>query len=236
MQIKLVLPTLLLLFSGCEKENKLNEIPEKILILKPCTAITDSITGILPENPVGFNNDTAFFASTIQKEIILANESEVYVSFISEGAYYKNTLGWYSYRLSKPPLKASDIDRHVLFPNISKKGEGGELEPGYTLQLGADKFPAGTVIGFFLVLDGWKDGIIDYSNGVHYTNYEFNTGKAQQHILYKDANCNRIIIGFEDLPLELYSDNDFNDIVFSVSDNKDGLEITSFDLSNVIIR
>lgn len=236
MQIKLILPALLLLFTGCEKENKLNEIPEKIFILKPCTAMNDSIKGGSNESPGNFNSDTTLFTNTIQKEIILAYESEVYVSFISEGAYYKNTLGWYSYLISKPPLKASDIDRHVLFPNISKKGEGGELEPGYTLQLGADKFPAGTVIGFFLVLDGWKDGIIDYSNGVHYTNYEFNTGKTQQHILYKDANCNRIIIGFEDLPLDLYSDKDFNDIVFSVSDNKDGLEITSFDLSNVIIR
>ena len=124
----------------------------------------------------------------------------------------------------------------MLFPNISKKGEGGQLESGYTLQLGTVKFPAGTVIGFYLIINGWNNGSIDYSKPFFYTNYNFNPGRMQQHILFKNTYSGYLIEGFEDMDLTNTldpSDQDYNDILFSVTDNLNGYEATSFALSNI---
>jgi hypothetical protein len=117
-----------------------------------------------------------------------------------------------------------------LFPNISKIGEGGLLELGYTVQLGTEKFPAGTVIGFFLISSGWGDGKINYDRNTYYTNYNLNAGAGQMHILFKNSYSRYLVMGFED---NLNGAHDYNDILFAVSDNNSGFEATSFDLSKV---
>ncbi|MBW6500876.1 MAG: DUF4114 domain-containing protein, partial [Bacteroidales bacterium] len=159
------------------------------------------------------------------------------VTFIDEGAQYRNSLCWYSYNSSQPPLNIGDIQSNVLFPNISKINEGGILEPGFTVQLGTGKFPAGTVIGFFLIVNGWEDGKINYNKPKHYTNYEFNAGGKQQHVLFKSKHFDYIILGFEDMSvLENETDCDFNDILFSITDNDGGYEAISFETSNMILK
>ncbi len=227
------IPVLFLLIVGCEKE-KINEVPDNITYLKPCTDLADSLRIHLPESENILVSNAEFFSDTIQKNIVLTKESEVYVTFIDEGASFRNSLCWYSYNNLQPPLGTNDISGNVVFPNISKTGEGGQLEPGYTIQLGTGKFPAGTVIGFFLVINGWEDGIINYDNTTFYTNYNLNISNNQQHVLFKDSYFEYILLGFEDMIFDENSDKDYNDIVFSVSDNNDGLEATSFDLSKVL--
>lgn len=221
------------LLTACEKD-KIDEVPEDIKYLKPCTDLADSLRIHLPESENILINNAALFSDTIQKNIVLTKESEIYVTFIDEAASYLNTLCWYSYNNTQPPLAKSAIASSVVFPNISKTGEGGQLEPGYTVKLGSGKFPAGTVIGFFLVINGWNDGVINYNNQTFFTNYELNENGKQQHVLFKESYFDYILIGFEDMVFEDSSDNDFNDIIFSVSDNKNGTESTSFDLSKVL--
>jgi hypothetical protein len=89
------------------------------------------------------------------------------------------------------------------------------------------------VIGFFLVADGWKDGTIDYSNPTYYTDANLNPGREQRHILFKDSYSHYLVVGFEDDNVGLF---DYNDVFFAVSDNNDGYEATSFDLSKVIVK
>jgi hypothetical protein len=243
MQTKQLIPILFLVFFGCTKErvteipidNKLNEVPASVFVLKPCSSF-DSIKGLFSETAHFVANIPAFLSDTVQKKIVITKECNVYVTFITERAGYKNTLGWYSYKNTQPPLVASDINKNILFPNISRKGQGGELEIGYTLNLSEAKFPVGTVIGFFLVVAGWNEtGFVDYNRTIYYTNYELNVGGKQQHILYKESNCHNIILGFEDLSFDL-SDKDFNDVIITISDNKEGYETTSFDLNRLIVK
>jgi hypothetical protein len=238
MKLKHFFPILVLLFFGCEKENIVvnPELPPNISVLKPVENLVDSLKVFLPDNVNAFKNHPALFSDTVQKNIVLLKESNVFVTFVDENAGYLNSLCWYSYDKTQPPLKVGDIKGNVVFPNISKKGEGGLLEPGYTLQLGTEKFPAGTVIGFFLVVQGWNGTAIDYSKPIHYTNYNLNIGGKQQHVLFKNTYSHYVVLGFEDMIIDQNSDVDCNDILIAVSDNKEGFEATSFDLAKVINR
>ncbi len=235
----LLIPVIAILFLialSCKKEN-IDEVPPNITIVKPVENVVDSLRVYLPESTNILLDNPGLVSDTVQKNIVLTKESNVYVTFIDEGADYKNTLCWYSYNKSNPPLKADDIKGTVLFPNISKKGEGGQLEAGYTLQLGTVKFPAGTVIGFYLIINGWNNGTIDYSKPFYYTNYNFNQSGKQQNILFKNKYSGYLIEGFEDMDLTNTldpSDKDYNDILFAVTDNLDGYEATSFDLTKVV--
>ena len=239
MKYKLFFPILLFLFWGCKKEILIDEVPANISQVKPVENVVDSLLVFLPERTNILLDNPELISDTVQKNVVLEKEANVYVTFIDEGAQFRNTLCWYSYNKSNPPLKIGDIIGNVLFPNISKKGEGGQLEPGYTLQLGTEKFPAGTVIGFFLVQNGWNDGTIDYSKPTFYTNYNLNPAGKQQHILFKNVYSRYLIMGFEDLGITSTTepaDKDYNDVLFSITDNAAGFEATSFDLSHVIKR
>lgn len=230
----LIIPILLLFVLGCEKEKeKIVELPENISNLAPIANIVDSLKVFLPEEADALIVKPELFSDTIQKQIVLVKDSKVFVTFIDEGALYKNTLCWYSYSKLMPPLKVADIKGNVLFPNISKTNDGGLLESGYTVQLGTEEFPAGTVIGFYLIADGWKDGSINYDNPKYYTDSNLNNAGQQRHILFKNSYSHYLVIGFEDFP---YYENDYNDILFAVADNNEGFEATSFDLAKVVVK
>lgn len=235
MKAKYLIPILLPLFFGCKKD-VIEQIPANITKLEPIANIVDSLKVVLPEDGNALLSNPELFSDTIQKKIVLIKESKVFVTFVDEAALYKNTLCWYSYYKSQPPVNVADIKGNVVFPNISKIGEGGLLESGYTVQLGTESFPVGTVIGFFLVADGWKDGTIDYSNPTYYTDANLNIGGEQRHILFKDAYAHYLIIGFEDYISGSMDNMDYNDVFFAVADNNKGYEATSFDLSKVIVR
>jgi hypothetical protein len=234
MKPKHLFPLLFIFIFGCDK---IDELPTNITYLKPYEFLADSLKAIFPENEDFLVTNPDFFSDAYQRDIVLLKESKVFVTFIDEGASFKNTLCWYSYNKSQPPSQLTEITKNVLFPNISKKDEGGLLEPGYTLQLGLGTFPAGTVISFCLILKGWEDGTINYNNPSHYTDNHFNTGSMQQHILFKKESLGYLVLGFEDISLlDAECDKDFNDILFAISDNNEGYEATSFDLSRVSVK
>lgn len=235
MKYKYVIPILLLFAIGCDKE-KIDEIPEGISFVKPADDLADSLINAFPEGMNIYVNKGEFFADAIQKQIVIKEETEVYVTFIDEGASNRNSLCWYAYNKFQPPLTTGEITSYVVFPNISKVGEGGQLEPGYTLKLGQGAFPAGTVIGFFMVINGWEDGVINYDKPIVYTNCDLNPGGKQQHILYKDSNFRYLLVGFEDTMFDEGSDKDYNDIIFAVTDNNKGIEAENFDLTDVLIE
>lgn len=222
------------IFITCKKEKSaIKEVPDEI-IKRPDASPTlyDSIINLIPEGGNMSAGDSAnirypfLFCDTVMKEIITTDETEVYITFIAEGATYKNTVGWYSYLKSNPPTSVNDIKINVLFPNVSQKLDngGGELVRGDMLQVGSKPFPKGTVIGFFLIVNGWNatDQSIRYSNTTLYTDYGINEDKMQHSILFREKSNDDIILGFEDLPYgNKYLDKDYNDILLKISDNKD---------------
>jgi hypothetical protein len=151
------------------------------------------------------------------------------VTYISEGASYSNSFGWYSYN-GNVPTQPSDIEVHLLFPTVSSN----ILAQGDMLRLGSGKFPAGTVIGFFLVIKGWEGGEVHYDRETFYTNFDLNTDDQQQHILFKQKDLGNIILAFEDVLTTQASDMDFNDILFMVTDNRENKPVTNLNLTSVI--
>jgi hypothetical protein len=223
--------------AGCIQDDPeiIEEIPDIVSVVLPYPELAESLKVKFPMGENIFERYPDLFSINSQKNIVLIRETEVFVKFIDEGADYRNTLCWYHYNKFYPPANVNAIEKNIAFPNISKKNEGGQLEPGYTVQLGTGKFPAGTVIGFCLIQDGWKDGIINYDATTFYTNYAFNANGNQQHILFKNTYFKHVLIGIEDVEFQnQYCDKDYNDIFFEVTDNKEGYESSAIDLVNMI--
>ena len=135
-----------------------------------------------------------------------------------------------------------DLEKHILFENVSEVGEGGGLNSGDMVQIGTGKFPANTVIGFYLIAQGWKNGFVTDGRYTHYTDLQFNPGNHQQHTLFVESTCTDLVMTFEDIDQAdnlSYNDKDYNDILFVVSDNKDPnhkTANTAFDMKNIPVK
>ncbi len=222
------------LMVGCSDRvdtDVIEQVPDDIIPTKTCPTLYARILELFPEFQNNESKQSVLFSDTVQKNVTLTRDTEVYVTFISEGASLHNTFGWYSYNALTPPQDKKDIELHVLFPDVFNQ----ILNRGDRLKLGNGAFKQGTVIGFFLIIGGWQSGAIDFTKVTHYTDYSFNGEKQQQHILFEEKTCGDIVLAFEDNPLNQPNcDRDFNDIIFTVSDNNADLKNTSFGQSRLV--
>lgn len=84
--------------------------------------------------------------------LTMVQETTATVTFVDEGAGYKNALGVYEIGTDG---KLSEVK--ILFPNASKFGSGGELVPGVTaVQFAVSE---GAQLGFFVVSNGYGKGL-----------------------------------------------------------------------------
>jgi hypothetical protein len=216
-------------FASCERQGGIQERPDDIVATGERLALFQEIMADFPESKNVKTAKPELFEAATRKEIVLKNESDVYVTFISEGASLSNTFGWYSYQPASKPTSTSQIQMNILFPHVSKR----ILRQGDRLRLGESKFPAGTVIGFFLIIDGWEAGEIHYDRQTFFTDLALNPNGEQQHVLYKHKELGDIVLSFEDVLSSTASDKDFNDIIFTVTDNTNEEEVTNFDITGV---
>lgn len=160
----------------------------------------------------------------------LITDSEVWVTFVHEGAGYKSALGYYTHPTGNPPAKATAItDQTIIFPNVSYSGSGGSLISGNKVQLlyldpstntYTTVFPAGTTVAWFYIADSFKSSTtsIGSGNAKYYSNKSFNpesnSAKQKHSIALKDAKRELILFGFEDINRQTGSDEDFNDGTF----------------------
>ncbi|GAA5020784.1 hypothetical protein GCM10011506_04110 [Marivirga lumbricoides] len=218
------------IFISCEKEEeKIEERPGKILPTVVKAEVLEEIDSIFPERTNFLESHPELFDVSAEKNIVLKKESEVFLTFVSEGAKYENTLGYYIYTPSEGTVQKSNLNLQVLFPNVSDD----ILDQGDMLQVGDSKYPAGTVIGFFLIVRGWNSEKVDFNRETFYTNTNFNLEQQQQHVLFTFQEFNEIVLAFEDIFTSDGGDKDFNDIIFTISDNKEKSTISNFDLTNV---
>jgi len=200
--------------------------------------ILNMIAASLPENQPVPTVHPEYIASSVQTNTVLDADAEIWVTFVHEGAGYRNSLGYYSYPTGQTPQSAAKVGSlKVIFPNVSFSGSGGGLHTGDKVYLGV--FPAGTTIGWFVVPDGWQGGsqnVSDANHPIHYSNKGLNTftqAAYQSHVVQlADPNRELFLLGFEDIDRP-GGDNDFNDAIFYVTAtpftavNRNGMEETN---------
>ncbi|MEO7989556.1 MAG: DUF4114 domain-containing protein [Chryseolinea sp.] len=219
--------------ASCEENVvRINEVPAEIIATKPCATLYPRFKSLFPEFVNNESKQAVLFSDTVQKRIVLTRDTDVYLTFISEGATLQNTLGWYAFTTEESSQNPHDVDWHILFPNVSNK----VLAAGDRLKLSDQLFKKGTVIGFFLIADGWQNGVINYNKTTFFSTLSSNVDQLQQHVLFKEKTCGDLVLAFEDVSVtQTDCDHDFNDIIFTVSDNNANLENTSFEQSHIAI-
>lgn len=169
------------------------------------------INNALPEREL----NEAFITDDAGSTVTLLEEAEVFITFIHEGAGYRNAFGYFLFDANNPPTSKDQIDEVIIFPNLSYP----HLANGHRLSIGT--FPAGTSIGFVLAANGfsWWSGVKTGNVPLYYSLKDLNpesTDVLRQHMaLLYDEDVQEVILGFEDLP-RTWGDNDFNDAIFSV--------------------
>jgi LruC domain-containing protein len=187
------------------------------------------VNASLPEGTPVTTSHPAYLATTAVHAINVTAKSDVWVTFVSEGAGYQNTLAYYTYKTSNPPTQINGgtnyngIDKVTyIFPNASGAGSGGGLKSGDKVKLGT--FDAGTTIGFVLIQNAWTGSGVNTSNTPFFTQDELNpenTAALKKHtvMLYDDVH-KLYLLGFEDQNRQNGgSDNDFNDLVVYATSN-----------------
>ncbi|MEP0945130.1 MAG: DUF4114 domain-containing protein [Rhizobiaceae bacterium] len=84
-------------------------------------------------------------------DLVMVEQTEATVTFIDEGAGYRNSLGVYEIGED-----GSFGNVQILFPNASKAGSGGSLIPGETQV--SFNVSDGAQLGFFVVSNGYGKG------------------------------------------------------------------------------
>ena len=231
MKARILCTVMLLLSFACEDDDKFREVPPvptDIFNVELCPTLVSKVTALFPE---ARNNEQVYgelFTDASQQRIVLTKDTDVYVSFVSEAATLGNVLGYYIYNSSSTPGSPDDIEKQLIFPNI----DNAYLSAGDSRKLGNTQLKAGTVIGFFLIVGGYRNDGVYFKRPTFYTDAAWNAGQVKQHVLYRESDCGAIVVGFEDKDGDT-ADKDYNDIVFTVSDNVDNLENTSFDIQHV---
>ncbi|MEO8109107.1 MAG: DUF4114 domain-containing protein [Ginsengibacter sp.] len=150
-------------------------------------------------------------------DIVITRTSDVFITFIKQGAAQANALGFYTYRTGQSPATAKDIKIITyVFPHV---GGGSPLRAGDKVNIG--KFEAGTSIGFVLMRNAWqmKTATLN-NNAVHFCsndalNPEVDSKLKKHAVLINYPPEDKVLVGFEDSDRTTPGcDNDFNDLEF----------------------
>jgi LruC domain-containing protein len=203
-----------------------------IPMFTPTSEILDTFLYALAEGSKANIAHPEYFPSD-EPEILISQTAEAFVTFYSEGAGYRNTLGFYTYEgdtnrttpTSTAELKANG---KIIFPNTSLVNSGGEMTYGLTVSLGT--LSAGTKVIFFTVSNGWNGYGIRNSDWIFSTksslNLEYDSNSSKEvpdhkHVALLWNNVGEgdiLLMGFEDILRTSNScDHDFNDVLFSFS-------------------
>jgi LruC domain-containing protein len=190
----------------------------------PITAdFLDDINNTLPERVRLDVSHPEYFFDVYDHNLNLVETCDVWVTFITEGAGYKNVLGYYTYETGNAPQTPDDIESiDVIFPNVSLEGSGGGLQSGNKVYLG--RFNANTTISWALIADGWNGSEVYDKRWTVYSNKNLNAAAdpdlKQQTVLLYDPGRERLLLGIEDILRNRSGcDHDFNDAVFYVTAN-----------------
>jgi len=186
-------------------------------------ALLQAITLALPECQDVRVTHPEFISTDEQVRVSLSDSADIYVTFIHEGAGFRNSFGCFLYDTNNPPTDTSNVTKEVLFPNTSYLNSGGGLNTGDTVFAG--RHGPGTTMGFWLSANTWRQNSGTYveSGWCHWSVRDLNaeTDEAlRSHMVLLSDDGENLILGFEDiLRSEPSCDQDFNDVVFMVQAN-----------------
>jgi LruC domain-containing protein len=192
-------------------------------------SLLNYVNSSLPEGKPLTTTHPEYLTSTVTSNIVVTQTSDVWITFVSEGAGYLNTLGYYSYDTDDPPSSATGgtllggIDKiTMVFPNASGYQSGGGLISGDKVKLG--RFEAGTTVALVLMQNAWTGSGVNTSTSTKfYSESKFNpettTSKKKHSVMLYDNIHKLYLMGFEDINRSESSDNDFNDLVIYASSN-----------------
>lgn len=182
------------------------------------------VNASLPETRSVPDFHPEYLSNTAQTNLNIVQTSDVWITFVSEGAGFLNTLGFYKFPTAHPPQSISDIDSiNVVIPNASLQGSGGSMRSGDKVLLG--RYEPGTSIGFVLLQNAWNgtSHTVNVNATKYFANDALNTENAllKRHtVLLNDETHTLFLYGFEDQTrTNGGSDDDFNDMVFYASSN-----------------
>ncbi len=161
-----------------------------------------------------------FFSPGLRTLLKVDEDVELFLTFVNEGAGFKNSVGFYVYPQGTVINSREDLGPlTVVFPNASKSGAGGSLNMSDTVYLG--EIPGGMMVGWFLIANGFVSGSQINPNRQHYfsdngLNPETDPVLRQHVIQAYDWVTESIILAFEDQNREGTTDNDFNDVIFRI--------------------
>ncbi len=177
----------------------------------------------LPEEKDIVSHHLVYLSPAANRDLDVIETSEIFITYVSEGAANQNSLGYYTYTTGHKPTSINDIPEiKYIFPNTSGLGSGGGLVSGDRVSLGV--IDAGTSIGLVLFANGWDDNAKSvtkkydsfFSNEI--LNPEVDVNKKQHSVLLDFEQENLIVLGFEDINRESgKSDDDFNDVILYLS-------------------
>jgi LruC domain-containing protein len=202
--------------------------------------LLNKISTALPERRNVTLTNPDYITNDAGANITVQETGEVFVTFLHEGAGYRNGFGYFTFT-GDTPTDRTQINEIVLLPNASFYYSGGDvngMRVGDTVSLGTHE--AGTKIGFFVIANGFDatHGIKPWQSDdwVFYTVKDLNSEaddelKAHTVMLYDDESGN-IVLGLEDiLRTNQGCDHDFNDVIFMLSSNP----VTAIDNSEITI-
>ena len=195
-------------------------------------SLLNDINASLPEYKHLPISHPQYLSTSNVANLIIKEQADVWITFVSEGAGYQNAVGYYTYDALKPPQSKSDISKYnIIFPNASLSGSGGGMHSGDKVYLG--RFDAGKAIGWFLVAYGWNGTTVSNSTPMYYSdpilNPETDPDKRQHTVLLYDNLRALTLLGFEDVRRDGSSDEDFNDALFYLTSNP----VKAVDVSNL---
>ena len=86
-------------------------------------ATLELIDQSLPESYPVPEYNPHYISSGYDTDVLLEEDAEIWVTFVSEGAGYKNVLGFYTYSINSPSNDAPNPeDITIIFPNVSALG------------------------------------------------------------------------------------------------------------------
>ncbi len=199
--------------STCDNLGKPDNLLTADAISSPLLTFIDNT---LPEKTDLRSSYPELLTTKAIADIAITQQSDVFITFVSQGTKFTNTFAFYTYPTSKPPASTKDIITitHV-FPNA---GYLTTLKKGDKVKIG--RFSPGTSIGFVLLKNGWNTTTSTIDNkAVHFCsndilNPEVDANLKKHAVLVNYPAESKVLIGFEDIDrTESTCDHDFNDLL-----------------------
>ncbi len=191
----------------------------------------NTINASLPEQKKVPQLHPEYIAKDATTNINVKEDAEVWITFVHEGAGYRNALGFYTYDTKTPPTTLADITEiKFIYPNASLRGSSGEMVSGDKVKLGT--FTAGTTIGLVLFQNAWNGRDVSVGATALFSDPNLNPESdpdLRNHNVFLQYQ-NTFLIGFEDIRRDNSGcDQDFNDLVVYATSNP----ITAIDTKGV---